>query len=63
MSLSYSRGLLLALSVSSRIKLVLYLAIFLSEQAKSECDWMVMTSVFVSSQSGCAVSVGAKNFT
>jgi hypothetical protein len=23
------------------------------EQAKGECDWVVMTSVFVASQSGC----------
>ena len=27
--------------------------IFSREQAKSECDWLVMTSVFVASQSSC----------
>jgi hypothetical protein len=31
-----------------------YLAIFFSrEKAKSERDWLVMSSVFVDSQSGC----------
>ena len=34
-------------------KAVFHLAIFSREQAKSECDWVVMSSVFVASQSSC----------
>ena len=30
-----------------------HLAIFSREQAKSQCDWVVMSSVFVASQSNC----------
>jgi hypothetical protein len=29
------------------------LAIFSREQAKGECDWLVLSSVFVASQSSC----------
>ncbi len=36
--------------------------IFSREQAKSECDWLVMTSVFVASQSSCFFSVRANKF-
>jgi hypothetical protein len=35
-----------------KVKLIFHWArIFSSEQAKSECDWLVMSSVFVASQS------------
>ena len=36
-----------------RFKPVFLLVFFSREQAKSECDWMVMSSVFVASQSSC----------
>ncbi len=32
---------------------VFHLEIFSREQAKSECDWVVISSVFVASQSSC----------
>ena len=35
------------------VKFVFHLAIFSREQAKSECDWVAMSSVFVASQSSC----------
>ena len=31
-------------------------------QAKSECDWLVITSVFVASQSSCFFSIRANKF-
>jgi hypothetical protein len=32
-----------------------YWSIFWREQGKYECDWLVMTSVFVASQSHCFI--------
>ncbi len=39
--------------VREDVKPVFHLAIFSREQAKSECDWLVMSSVVVASQSCC----------
>ena len=47
-----SRPVRLVVRHSCCIKPVFQLAIFLREQAKSECDWVVL-SVFVASQSSC----------
>ncbi len=35
------------------LKPVFHYAIFSRDQAKSECDWVMMSSVFVASQSSC----------
>ena len=35
------------------IEPVFHLANLFAEQAKSECDWLVISSVFVASQSSC----------
>ncbi len=35
---------------------------FSREQAKSECDWLVMSSVFVTSQSSCFFLCSRDNF-
>ena len=42
-----------------RIPFSTLLNFFWREKAKSECDWVVMTSVFVASQSHCFSSVCA----
>ena len=40
-------------TVREDVKPVFHLAIFSREQAKSECDWLVMSSVVVARQSSC----------
>ncbi len=43
-----------ALTIFNLLFLVIWINLLLIiEQAKSECDWLVMTSVFVASQSSC----------
>ena len=54
----------LKLSCASFVRLGprFHLAIFPREQGKDECDWLVMTSVFVVNQSSCFFSIRANKF-